>query len=344
MGLILIKKNDTLFIIILSVVLVVTGILSIGIGSTFIPPERVIGAFIDNLSGGTLTNDVLIVLKIRLPRILLAAIAGGILAISGLIYQTVLKNPLSEPFTLGVSSGAVLGAAVSVFISDFFVGYRLPYFPFALAGTLIVVMIIFFVSQRAGINLFSLLFIGISLSLICNALITLFFSILGNRSYDVIMWSFGTFSNPQSGQVLAGAVVILVILFAVLFVEARTLDVMYLSDELIKTSGVNINFKRGFFFLITSIGTAYIVSYCGIIGFVGLIVPHIARLLFSGRHRILLPASFLIGATLLLISDDLSRTVVVLFTNYGGELPIGVVTSLIGAPVFIYLILRRGRV
>lgn len=336
-------KKNVIAPIVLLVILSVLIIVSLGIGSKYIS----IGGIIDILLNKQIFSDEInpidkkIILQIRLPRILFSVIAGMSLSISGLIYQTVLKNPLAEPFTLGISSGATLGAALAIFISDYFLKYRLPIFPFAFAGGCSTLLVLSIFILKRNISLFTLIFIGISLSYFFNAFLTLLLSMLGNRSYEVLIWMFGSFSNPPGITVLSLYFVGFLIVFITLFFFNRKLDILYLSDELAESSGININFDRNLFLILTSVITIITVSLCGVIGFVGLVIPHLSRLLFGSKHKDLLVSSALFGAILLLISDDVARSLLSATTDYGKEIPIGVITSLLGAPFFIYFLIKN---
>ncbi|HBD95686.1 MAG: hypothetical protein A2015_10290 [Spirochaetes bacterium GWF1_31_7] len=328
--------NEYYKLLILAVILAVVSFFSIFIGSANVSFAEVFSIFNEHLSQGSF-----IIIKLRIPRIILAIIAGGILSVSGLVYQTVLKNSLAEPFLMGVSSGASFGVALSVLLSDMFLKFQLPYFPFAFGGSLLTIFIIFVVSSTGKSALYNLIFIGLSISFLFNAGLTLIFSLLGNRSSDIILWLFGSLAKPFDYKTLTVITIIFILFIIVLLFSSKLLDIMYLPDDTITTSGVNVKATRLLFFVFTSMYTALIVSLCGIIGFVGLIVPHITRNFFPGRHKFLIPASALIGGILLLFSDTIARTFISLVSDYGRELPIGVITSLIGAPFFIYLLSSR---
>ena len=342
-----IKNNILLAILIFSLLVII--VLSIKVGSQNISFANIFDIFKNNLLKiftntknelTELTIEEKIIFKLRLPRIFLATLIGAVLSISGLVYQTLLKNPLAEPFTLGISSGASFGAALAIFISDFFLNHRLPLFPFSLIGGSISIFIIFLFSLKRNISLFTILFIGVCISFFFNAFITLFLSLLGNRSYEILLWTFGTFVNTPNLYIFLLYFALCIIGALVIFFHSNHLDAFYLSDDVTKSLGINTNLTRGVLFTITSFLTILAVSFCGIIGFVGLIVPHLSRIIFGQNHKILIPASAILGSIILLISDDLARTIVGVFTKYGKELPIGVITSLFGAPFFLYFLLK----
>lgn len=336
-------KKNIVFSVVLLLFLLTLIIVSLGIGSKFINIGEIIDILLNKQIFSNETNPInkKIILQIRAPRILFSVIAGMSLSISGLIYQTILKNPLAEPFTLGISSGATLGAAIAIFISDYFLKYRVSIFPFALIGGCSTLLILSIVILKRNISLFTLIFIGISLSYFFNAFLTLLLSMLGNRSYEVLIWMFGSFSNPPAIPVLILYFFGFAVVFFILFISNRKLDILYLSDELAESSGINIKFERNLYLALTSVITIVTVSLCGVIGFVGLVIPHLSRLLFGSKHRDLLVSSALLGAILLLISDDFARSLLSVTSDYGKEIPIGVITSLLGAPFFIYFLIKN---
>lgn len=330
-------EKNVLFIIIFSFTLIILMVSSLFIGSVNVSLANIL----ESIKGNASSIDYKIIIKLRIPRILLSVIAGGILSVSGLIYQTTLKTPLAEPYILGVSSGASFGAALTVIISSAFFENQLPFFPLALTGSLFTIFIIYLLTTRENSNLYTLIFTGLSISFLFNAGVTLIFSIIGNKSHDIIMWLFGSLARPLSYQTLLILSILFFIFISICLSLSKTLDIMYLPDDSAITTGISVKNIRTFFFIFTSIYTALIVSLCGVIGFVGLIVPHIARQIFSGKHLYLISGTALLGAILLLISDNIARTFVSLFSNYGMELPVGVVTAIIGAPFFIYLLSYR---
>jgi iron complex transport system permease protein len=155
------------------------------------------------------------------------------------------------------------------------------------------------------------------------------------------MWIFGTFTNIPETNLFITFTVIAVAGFVIIFLYRNILDSLYLSDEVVKSLGINISITRGILFLTTSIMTIIAVSLCGIIGYVGLIVPHLAKILFGNKHKVLIPATIILGGIMMLISDDIARTLLSLINDYGKELPIGVVTSLFGTPFFLYFLLKQ---
>lgn len=331
------KRNEKLLFLLLLIIIIITIITSLFIGSEKI---NVLNAFRSVLNN-EINSDVKILFKLRFPRIFAAFITGSILASCGLVFQTLLKNPLAEPFTLGISSGASFGAGLSIFISDFFLSHRLSIFPFAFAGAMISIALILTFSLRKQSGLFLIIFLGITLSFFFQAGLTLMLTILGNRSMEVILWTFGTFTATPSWDILFIYTLTAAVVWIILLLNHKELDIFYLSEELIKTSGINYYLLRSLLFFSVSFITALSVSFFGVIGFIGLIVPHLVKLIFRNNHLSLITGSILTGGIILLISDDIARSIVSLITDSGREIPVGVITSLIGSPFFLFFLLRR---
>ncbi|MBQ3921856.1 MAG: iron ABC transporter permease [Spirochaetales bacterium] len=328
--------------VILGFILLFVCVLAVQLGSYFINFHQVMISIGNWLTHKQFSNTDKIIISIRVPRILLSLIAGGILAVSGVVYQTMLRNSLAEPFTLGVSSGATFGVALSLLISAT-VGMILPKMPFAFFGGFVTILLLAGLIFYRDCSLYTLIFIGISISYFFNALLTLVMSLLGDKSYEILLWMFGTFSNPPKMASFIGYSVVCIAVIAILLVFHRTLDLFYLPDETIATSGIKPGQARIFFLCVVSVATIYTVSICGVIGFVGLIVPHIAGMIFGKHHRSLIAASCLLGAILMVCSDTFARCLPMIIKNCGRELPVGVVTSLLGVPCFVLILMKRGR-
>jgi iron complex transport system permease protein len=335
-------NRNRLLLILMIVLLFILVLISIGIGSTKIDFKAIFDAFYNYfISNNKDDINAKIILELRIPRIVLSGIVGAMLALSGLIYQTTLKNPLVEPFTLGISSGAAFGAALGIFITNFLIGVKLPLFVYTLIGGGISICIIFLVSLKKNVSMFTIIFVGVIISSFFNSGLTLLIFMLGNRMHEVLFWTMGSFANIPDMPMFIFVVCISLVSFIIIFILHRQLDIFYFSDNLIKNMGVDPNKMRGLLFFVCSVPVIICISISGIIGFVGLIVPHIARFLFGNRNKVLIPASAIIGAGLLIASDDISRSLLSLFSNYGQEIPIGVITSIIGSPVFLYYLLKE---
>ena len=274
---------------------------------------------------------------IRLPRVLLAALVGAILAVTGLTFQTMLRNPLADPFILGVSGGAACGAAVATALGM----SRLPgVIPAVAFGGACVATIAVLMLARRGLTIdpARLLLAGLVLNAFFSAVILLSLSMTGGSDLSAALrWMMGSFFSASWSHVLMLAVV-LVISVAVLAALGSELRLMAFGEDDAKARGVNTERLIFAVFLVSSLATGAAVSVSGIIGFVGLLVPHGVRMIWRHDYRVLLPLSALAGGTLLVLADAFSRSIMA-----PGELPIGALTALLGVPFFLVLLRRSVR-
>lgn len=289
----------------------------------------------DVLLGGGTPTERTIVIDLRLPRALLAAIAGGSLALSGAIFQALLRNPLAEPYVLGVSSGAAIGAVTMIVLGA---GARAAFTPIgALLGALLTVAIVLRIAYRIGRTLDSriLLLAGVIVGSFFQAVILLLLTIADVESFrSAIFWMMGSLAGADwPGLALLAAYVVPAAV--ALLALARPLNLMAAGEDTATYLGVRVTRVKLIAYIVASILAAATVAICGTIGFIGLVVPHAIRMVWGGDHRFLLPASFLAGGAFLLMADTGARTVAA-----PAELPIGVITALIGVPIFV-LLLRR---
>ncbi|MDO5852937.1 MAG: iron ABC transporter permease [Thermoplasmata archaeon] len=277
-----------------------------------------------------------VVLELRLPRILAAVLCGIAFAICGVAMQSILKNPLADPYTMGISSGAGFGAALAMILGVEILsggGVVINAFLFAMVPTLIIL----FLSRFRRATPTMMILCGTSLMYLFNALTQLFMIIADPDDLSrVYQWMVGTLDDIGYGD-LWFILAVTVAGVAAMQLLANRLNVIGAGDESARTLGVNVDVERLLILILITLVAATVVSFTGIIGFVGLVSPHIARLLVGSDNRFLLPASATIGALLLLVADLLSRTVSDLM------LPVGVVTACIGGPLFMFLILRTGK-
>ena len=287
-------------------------------------------------SGHGIENDI--IWLIRIPRILLVILAGAGVAISGGVMQAIVQNPLADPYILGVSSGASLGATIAIFFNvgiywgSNFVGIM------AFLGALMISALVLFVANLGGrTNSMKLLLSGISLSAVCSAFSSfiVYFADDKDGIKTVIYWMMGSFAGTrwENLYVVAPVVIILIVFF---YTQSKILNLMLLGDETAITLGTDLAKYRYVFLLGSALLVAMVVFSAGMIGFVGLIVPHIVRMLIGTEHRILLPFCAITGAIFLLIADSLCRTLLP-----ATEIPIGILISLIGAPCFVYLMIKK---
>jgi iron complex transport system permease protein len=304
--------------------------ISLTVGAAGLPVDRVVAAVFGNGTAGERS----IVMDLRMPRALLAGLAGGGLAVSGATFQAMLRNPLAEPYVLGVSGGAALGAViVTVFTRSYLV---LPFA--ALAGALLTIGIVFTIAARATQRLDPrvLLLAGVIVGAFFQAIILLLLTFADVESFrSAILWMVGSIAGASWRSVVTVAVVVTPACFA-LYGLARPLNLLTAGEETALYLGVSVPaVMRGAYF-IASLLVAVSVAACGSIGFVGLVVPHAVRMLWGGDHRVLIPAAFFVGSAFLILADTTARTIVA-----PAELPVGVVTALVGVPVFILLLIRR---
>ncbi len=329
----------------LTVLLVLSMFATIMIGAVKIPLStvlQILGSQVPflNIEGSFTTSQFDTIINLRLPRILLAALVGAMLALAGVAYQGILHNPLAEPYILGVSSGAAIGAASSIiFLGSTVVGYfTIPFF--ALIGALVTLALVITlarINNQRGTQ--TLILAGVIMQAFNSAILIFLVSISGDAMEKVIFWTMGSLANRDRVDVLALLPVFL-LGSIYLLTQARELNVMSLGERAATHLGVHVERKKIAILIIASFMAASAVSIVGIIGFVGLIIPHLMRLLTGPNHRLLVPVSILAGAIFMLATDTLARTIVP-----ARELPIGVLTAFIGAPVFAYFLRKtlRGR-
>jgi len=322
----------------LSLCLIMVALLSIMIGSVKVPPLysiRILLQSLLGLKGGEGETERAIILSIRVPRTILAGLVGAGLSLSGAIFQALLRNPLADPYILGVSSGAAVGTIIAILIGFGSLSFGLPIASFM--GALLTVIVVFYFGRQEGkIHPNTLLLAGVITSAFLSALIMFFISVSQKEEiHTIIFWLMGdfSFSSPQAIQVVLPYIFIG---FLFLYFHAPQLNLILSGEEHALQLGVNIERLRLISYLSASLITAASVSVCGLIGFVGLIVPHSVRLLFGPDHRLLLPSSALVGASFLIASDTLARSLLAPI-----QLPVGVVTAAFGGPFFIYLLKTR---
>jgi iron complex transport system permease protein len=306
------------------------------IGSEIINPLSII----KDIMSGSETMHAEIFLRLRIPRVLLAFVAGGILAMTGAVFQAILRNPLATPYTLGTTGGGALGAVIAISVPAFSIKFG----PFSsvqvlsLLGSFLALGLIYRMSQRTrGVSLNVMLLAGITIGILCGAMILLV-RYMSSPHMLVAMdrWLMGGLDLVGYGQL--GSIAWLVIPGAgMMFAQARSLNHLSVVGDLMAGGhGVDVPRVRRYCFFGGAIATAGVVSIAGPISFIGLIVPHIFRLINGSDHRLVLPCSFLSGGVLLVVCDTIARTVI-----SPTEIPVGIITAVIGGPVFIILLLRH---
>ncbi|MGA6829016.1 FecCD family ABC transporter permease [Nitrospira sp. NS4] len=312
-------------------------------GAASVPAGEIFEALWHALKTGALDSASIgtsgvILLQVRLPRVLMGFLVGGSLAAVGVTLQALLRNPLADPYVLGVSSGAALGAAVTMLLGIGTTMALLPVLPLCgFAGGLLALVVIYRLAQSQGrLPIHSLLLAGVILNAILTALIMFITSIMEpNRSAGLMAWLMGSLTAPgyPALGVLAGYVLLV---SAILMQKAQMLNVLTLGEETARSLGVHTERVKKQLFVLTALLTGAVVSVSGMIGFVGMVVPHAVRLVLGSDHRLLLPASALVGGMFLVVADTIARTVLA-----PAEIPVGIVTALTGGPFFLYLLLWR---
>jgi len=328
---------------ILALTAMAVSVICLHFGAQPIGYGEILRVFVDAISrkeiaGGTSDVASTILLQVRLPRMLLGFLIGCSLATVGVALQALLRNPLADPYVLGVSSGAALGAAVGILLgagATFLAETALPVCGFA--GGLLALMIVYrMAASYEQLPIHSLLLTGVILNSIFSALIMFITSILDpNRSYGMMAWLMGTLTAPTYGG-LAGLIVYLSIGLVLLFGQMRTLNILALGEDSARTLGIDTERAKRSIFILAALVTGAVVSVSGMIGFIGMVVPHAVRLVTGADHRLLLPASALVGGTFLMGADTIARTMI-----SPAEIPVGIITALAGGPFFVYLLLLR---
>jgi iron complex transport system permease protein len=280
-----------------------------------------------------------IILHIRLPRTGLAMLVGASLAVSGVIFQALLRNPLADPFVLGVSGGAALGGIAALsFGAALGLGYEVVPVS-AFAGALLATLLLYLIAGTGGrVSATSLLLTGVVFNSVASAAIVFLASISGfTESSRIYLWLIGNLSAARSD--VAGAVaVFLAVGLGCGCVLARSMNLLILGDEAAQQLGVPTETHKRILLVATSLMVGAAVSVAGLVGFVGLITPHLLRLVLGSDHRLLVPASAAGGAAFLTVCDTLARTLM-----GGRELPVGAITALVGGPLFLYLLRRHNQ-
>jgi len=334
-----------IIVILLMVTLLLTITSAVTIGPMQMPPLDVLKVIVKNLpllgnlvEGGSSSLEEAVVVQVRLPRILAAAIVGIALSVAGVVLQGLLRNPMADPYVIGISAGASLGASLAI---TFGIGFSLlgvlnsvPLMAFITA--LCTVFIVYNIARKGGgVPMLTLLLVGIAVNSFLSAIISFIEIVSGEALHVIIFWMLGSFAvcNWNYVKIALPFVTIGVVL---VYVFARDLNIILLGEEQAHHLGVDTERLKKIMLASVSLITAAAVSISGIIGFIGLIIPHITRILVGPDHRVLVPSSALAGAIVLIICDTIARTII-----RPAELPVGIITSLLGCPFFIYLLRER---
>ena len=319
--------------LLLGLLLIISAFLGLSMGSS----EQNIRQILAVLTGHTDQYPTLssIVWRIRLPRVVLAALAGATLSLGGLVFQALLRNPLAEPYILGVSGGSAVGAIIGILLG-------MSPFPgvafFAFAGSMATLLLVLLVaSTRSAMKKDTLILAGVMVNAFCSSVIMFLISLTqDSRLHNILFWLMGDLSMSDTHRTLM-LLVALLPCFAAVFLLARPMNILLMGEEMAANMGVDVRLITLVLLLVTSFMVSVVVCYTGLLGFVGLVMPHLLRLLFGPDHRLLVPACILGGAEYLILCDLLARSL-----PSQGEMPVGVITAMVGAPLFI-LLLRRSR-
>ncbi|MFO8164925.1 MAG: FecCD family ABC transporter permease [Thermodesulfobacteriota bacterium] len=319
--------------LVLTVILVIITIISLSMGPAKISLKDVCYYLLGYTSIDQTTWMILF--KIRLPRILLAGLVGFTLSLGGVVFQALLRNPLAEPFILGISSGAAVGAIIGIVFGLGF-SFGVPLLSFM--GALFTILLVMGISSRhGGLESSTLLLTGVIINAFFTAIIMFFISITSDsRLHSILFWLYGDLSQSKYIH-LSISLPFILIISGIIYIFSRHLNLIVGGEDAALQMGVEVELLKWISFLGISLTIGIVVSFSGIIGFVGLIVPHMMRMILGPDHRLLIPATALGGAIFLIAADTVARTII-----SPSELPVGVITAFLGAPFFIYLLKARG--
>jgi iron complex transport system permease protein len=338
-----------LIVTLLILALIVTIIVSLNVGYAQIPFGKILtilgkqipflNGFVD--SSLVLPSQAAIILQIRFPRIIAGVVVGAALAASGVMYQGVFRNPMADSYLLGVSAGAAVGASVSIFFGAgfSFLGLRFVQVA-AFIGALLAMFLVYNISRVGSrVPVTTLLLCGIAVNFFLYSIVALLEVIAGDELHAIVFWLIGGFSNVLWSDIWA-VIPFVVVGIIISFFYARSLNLIAMGEETAQHLGLNVERVKQILLMLASMVTAAAVSLSGLVGFVGLMVPHVTRLIVGPDHRILFPASTIIGAIFLVVCDALARVVATPFASTL-ELPVGIITMLFGAPFFILLFRKK---
>ena len=324
------------WILILIVLPFIAAIIALGIGRMSISPGEIIDVLMVRLFGGHIENQLIekTVMNLRLPRILLAALAGAGLAVSGCAFQSLFANPLATPDTLGVASGASFGAVLGILMGFSLIGIQIMAL---LMGGLAVTLTWLAGSGRDRGGLSYIVLSGIMMGSLFSALVSLVKYVADEESQlpAITYWLMGGLDKANYKTLSLGAPVIVIGIVLFMLIRWR-MNLLPLSDDEAKASGTDIRLLRAVTVVAATAITASTVSMCGQVGWVGLLIPHMCRMIFGNNHLSLVPASVSLGAVFMIIVDTLARSI------SAAEIPVSILTAIIGAPVFIILMRRSG--
>jgi iron complex transport system permease protein len=336
------RKRRIISMVGLGAALIIIIMLATSVGSVQIPLGTTFSILADKLPFVDIPQtwsdtSATIVMDIRLPRIILAGLVGAALAIAGATYQGLFRNPLADPYLIGVAQGASLGAVIGFLLPTAFSLSAVGVIPiFAFIGAIVSTIIVYLLARRGKtLPVTTLILAGVALSALLSSIVSYLVIFSGNKLHSIIFWLMGSFSGSEWSEVLI-VLPYVAVGTAVIVIFARLLNVMQLDEEQAQQLGVNVESYKLILLAAATLITAASVSFVGTIGFVGIIIPHIVRLIWGADHRYLLPLAIMTGAIFMIVTDLIARTVMA-----PTEIPIGVITAICGAPFFLYLLRRR---
>jgi iron complex transport system permease protein len=328
-------RRAALVLAALAAALVAAVVVATAAGAVAIAPSEVMRALSRAARGLSLTADQAVIVDLRLPRVVLAALVGACLAGAGVLYQALLRNALADPYILGVSSGAGLGAALALAIGGLGAASLVLVPGAAFAGAMLTVLLVAGIATRRGkMDTLSLLLAGVAVSYTLSALTSFTLVVRREQMSRIVFWMMGGLQGATWQQAaIVGGMLVAGLAAPALF--ARELNIILLGDARAGELGVDVERFKRVLLVAASIMVSAAVSVSGLIGFVGLMTPHMARLVLGPDHRLLLPASVMSGAVVMVLADLAARVLLAPV-----ELPVGIITALAGGPVFVWLLLR----
>jgi iron complex transport system permease protein len=337
-------RNRLFWLGVLLVLLIVVIVLATNIGSVSIPLNTTWRILLNKLPIINFPADwsdawAIIIWDIRMPRVLLAGVVGASLSIAGATYQGLFRNPLADPYLIGVAQGAALGAVIGFLLPIAGLGLTLGAVPLmAFLGALGSVAVVYALARVGkALPMSTLILAGVALGALLGAIVAYLTITSGQMMRSIMFWLSGSFALSQWSEVQI-VFPIMLLSSAVILVFGRSLNIMQLDEEQAQQLGINVERLKIILLVVATLITAAAVSFVGIIGFVGIIIPHAVRLIWGPDYRFLLPLSMVSGAIFLILADLLARTLL-----GPSEIPIGVITAMVGAPFFLYILRRRSR-
>lgn len=346
------RRNPIVIVLVLAITLLGCVVVAVSLGAVAIPFSDVTRMLIARLPGITLSptwSDTstglsisqaeAIIFQIRLPRVITAAVVGAALAAAGTVFQGLLRNPMADPYIIGTSGGAALGATIALLLPIQVVWLGFTLVPLAaFVGALVTVLVVYNIARvgpRTPVT--TLLLVGFAFSSMLAAVMSFLMLVSGHTLRRVVLWTMGGVTASSWPQ-LRIVVPLILAGVAAAYALANDLNAFLLGEEQAAYLGVNVERRKLVLLMLGSLLTGAAVSVSGLVGFIGLVVPHVARLIFGPDHRLLLPISTLMGGLFLVLADLLARLLLA-----PAEIPVGIITAMIGAPFFIYLLRRNKR-